>query len=88
VAIRQKRQDFDLATAQQECEKLMNTSVAQKCSEVANFDIAPYLNNCVADAMVSLLSCYYAYMIIYPSFLYISFVSYHTIGFGKIPAFS
>jgi len=54
-ARRYKRQAFTLSFAQEECGRQMNTSIAQKCANVTNFDIAPYLNNCVADAMVTRL---------------------------------
>ena len=49
----QKRQVYDEKWAQQECERLMNTSIVNKCTDVPNFDSASFRENCIADALVN-----------------------------------
>jgi len=49
----QKRQVYDEAWAQQECERLMNTSIVNKCTDVPNFNSASFRENCIADALVN-----------------------------------
>ena len=50
-SVRNRRQEYDEAWAILECQKLMNTTIVNKCEEIG-LNMSSFRLDCVADALV------------------------------------